>query len=199
MHDLLKNIDKYILYIFDVDGTLIESNLLHKESWEFAFNKFHIKYSPDFYNDIKGISSLDVAKKYVGLEQNYFDLCKCKQSYYQKIFNKIYIYKDIVSLLIEMKKKEKKIALCTGGSEISTKRVIDFLKINDFVDFYVCANSSIESKPSPNSYLEVLKHFNVLAQYAVAFEDSDNGIKAALNAGINVYKVKSGQIIGFVK
>lgn len=192
-------IDYYSLFIFDVDGTLINSNHLHEKAWIRALDTFNINYERDFYNDIKGIPSLKVAKQFAKFEELSVKLCKLKQKLYLESIMQIEVYQELAKLLDLIKKyKDKKISLCTGGSRKSTQFLINKLELNDRIDFYICGDDVCEAKPSPEPYEKIVNFYSIPKNKTIVFEDSVNGIDSAISAGLSVFRVNNGKIIEFI-
>jgi HAD superfamily hydrolase (TIGR01509 family) len=56
----------------------------------------------------------------------------------------------------------------------------------------ICRTDMRQGKPHPEGYLMALQHFNIKPQQALAFEDSEGGLKAVVAAQIKPVKVSIG-------
>jgi HAD superfamily hydrolase (TIGR01509 family) len=76
-------------------------------------------------------------------------------------------------------------AIVSSSSDAWIDRNLRHRDLLDRFDAIVTANLDPErGKPRPTLYLEALERLGVRAEEAVAFEDSPNGIAAAVAAGI---------------
>lgn len=192
-------IKKYDLFIFDVDGTIVNSNQIHEKAWKEALNSFNIKYKADFYNEIMGIPSLKVATMFLGPGKGAEELCKLKQSIYIKKARDIEVFQEVKSIIdMLLSSKDKHISLCTGGSRNSTELLINKLHLKDIIKYYICGDDNCPPKPSPESYKRILNFYSVKRERCIVFEDSDNGIQSALSAKLSVFRVDNGKIIDFI-
>ena len=61
--------------------------------------------------------------------------------------------------------------------------------MEDYFDFVVTSQQVSRSKPDPQMYLEALKNIDLKAEECIIFEDTESGVAAARNAGIDVIVV----------
>ncbi len=54
----------------------------------------------------------------------------------------------------------------------------------DLFGVIACGDQVAAKKPAPDIYLLAMQHLGVRAEHAIAFEDSDNGLRAAHAAGL---------------
>ena len=85
-------IKKYKNFIFDFDGTLVNSNRYHSISFQRAllYKKKKIKFN---YEDLKGLKTEDAFKK-IGIKKNISEFSKLKRDFYNDQIHKIKLYKN---------------------------------------------------------------------------------------------------------
>lgn len=79
-------------------------------------------------------------------------------------------------------KKRWKVAIVTSAE----RAIVDpFIKKNSLsLDLIVSKEDGLSSKPSPMPYQEALRKLEILSEEAIAIEDSENGARSSLRAGV---------------
>ncbi len=198
------DINKYNFFVFDLDGTLIDSHgfydIMDSVYVQHLYNKtVSVKFLADlemlFRKRLNTAYSMDyymLLDKYYGkgnLNENQI-LQKLRFVKENFILPKIKFKKWAVDTLTELKNiyNVKKFALVTG----SNKQEIDFfsndsrsdlknsLNINSFFDVIITRDDVTNLKPNPESYNLVLKKLHIQnSAEMLVFEDSLDGILAA--------------------
>ncbi|MDA8197250.1 MAG: HAD hydrolase-like protein [Actinomycetota bacterium] len=191
--------------IFDVDGTLAESEVAHREAFNRAFGEFGLstKWDEEIYIEkhlkvAGGFERLVVASE-SDSELQKIDLLalhRRKNEIYVEIVRggSLHLKRGVARLIREAKRKSVKIGVATTTSYDNVAALIEAnfgQDIADIVDF-VGAGDVVElKKPSPLVYEYVLDGLGVDASSVVAIEDSDNGIIAATSAALTTLVVHS--------
>ncbi len=79
-------------------------------------------------------------------------------------------------------------AVVTGSERSNIQAALDHFALS--FDVIVTRDQITQGKPDPEGYLRALKLLGVSADEALVYEDSDQGIEAALAAGIDVVDVR---------
>jgi beta-phosphoglucomutase-like phosphatase (HAD superfamily) len=115
-------IDKFKNFIFDFDGTLVNSNRFHKLAFKKTLYQKKINIKNFNYENLKGLKTEDAFKK-LGIKNNIKDLSKLKKEYFRKNINKIKLYKNCKKTLNYLLKNKKKIFIVSGASKKNIKNV----------------------------------------------------------------------------
>ena len=91
--------------------------------------------------------------------------------------------KDALMFLQYVKQKNYKICLCTNNATEIVSHILREKHMEAYFDYV------ITSKPDPQMYLEALHNIDLTAEECIVFEDTENGVMAARNAGIDVIVV----------
>lgn len=97
--------------------------------------------------------------------------------------------KDARQFLEYLRQKDYKICLCTNNATDIVSHILKDKQMEDYFDFVVTSQQVTRSKPDPQMYLEALKNIGLTAEDCIIFEDTENGVAAARNAGIDVIVV----------
>ena len=181
--------------IFDMDGVIVDSEPLHKESFlqiwkELGYGNNHGIHFPDFY----GTSDRTVWKAFIDKHQPKMHIDELislrKQRLIKLLRDKKPIF-DGVLPLIQHLASYCPIGLATG----SVHHIIDeILKMDELRQYFRCIVSSEDvslPKPSPEIFLLASKKLNVEPKYCCVIEDTINGVKAGKAAGMYVVAITS--------
>ena len=179
--------------IFDMDGVIVDSEPLHKESFlqiwkELGYENNHGIHFPDFY----GTSDRTVWKAFIDKHQPKMHIDELillrKQRLIKLLRDKKPIF-DGVLPLIQHLASYCPIGLATG----SVHHIIDeILKMDELRQYFRCIVSSEDvslPKPSPEIFLLASKKLNVEPKYCCVIEDTINGVKAGKAAGMYVVAI----------
>ena len=190
--------------IFDVDGTLAETETLHLEAFNQVFSEFQLNWIWDqtLYKQLLQIAG---SKNRI----NYFNnLSKSKLSnnLIREILerkNRLYIKKlqknsvkvcSGVKELVNLLKSEMKLALATSTSKENVDALILKIwgeKTNAIFSAISTPEEYAKNKPAPDLYINALKKLSLKPHQAIAIEDSEIGLKSAKAAKIKTIVVPS--------
>ncbi len=178
-------------FIFDFDGTILNSNYYHQRAFKKAFISKNIKRKFN-YEKIKGLSTKQAFTK-LGIKKNLKELVKLKRSIYRENIKKIKIYKNCKKTINLLKRSNKKVYIVSGGSR---NNIHFFLKKNNIkFDGIISRENTKYSKPNPMPYKICLQKFKIINKETIAIEDAFSGIKSAkanklIVIGLNNKKIK---------
>ena len=183
--------------IFDMDGVIVDSEY-HWHKQEYKLLKSLIPYwDKDKHESITGRSVKDIflllKKQYtINLTKNEFNIKYDELA--KVIYNKrTRLYPGIIAVLNEARKMGLKIGLCSSSSKKWINMVLNRFQLENFFDAIVSSDDiSGDSKPSPVIYQYIIGLLNVKSKESIAFEDSENGISSAKNAGLYSVGFRNG-------
>ncbi|WP_413466287.1 HAD-IA family hydrolase [Hydrogenophaga taeniospiralis] len=191
--------------IFDVDGTLADTESVHLEAFNHAFRQEGLDWhwSTEQYTQLLDISggkermlhhwrTVDPDMKEVdagALTDTINRLHEIKTAYYENAVNSgaVTLRPGVLALMNEARGQGLQLAIATTTSPVNIAALMrsaigldwrsHFLAVGD------ASNAPIK-KPHPQVYLKVLADMGMSAPECVAFEDSSNGLRAATAAGL---------------
>jgi HAD superfamily hydrolase (TIGR01509 family) len=199
--------------IFDVDGTIADTEEVHREAFNTAFKAFGLPWVWDqgFYRQLLLVSG---GKERI---QHYVDtfapemaaegLAKIneiharKSALYSKMIDdrRARLRPGVERLLEEATSRGLKLALVTTSSIANAEAVIIAnMEVTglDLFDCIVGGDAVVNKKPAPDIYHMALERLGLPARNCVAFEDSPNGLKSALAAGLRTVVTPSMYTLG---
>src|SRR6476661_3216545 len=176
-------------FIFDIDGTLVDSNELHVDSWDRAFRRFGKQFPREQLRAQIGKGSDQYLPEFLTPEEiKHFG--KELDEYRSKLFRKEYLPKvrpfpKVCELFQRIHDDKKRIVLATSGKKADTKYYIDLLKIGELIDGYVSGDDADRSKPAPDIFATSLKKLGDISPAdAVTIGDTRFDIEAAKKTGL---------------
>src|SRR4029450_3395019 len=174
-------------FIFDIDGTLVDSNELHVDSWGRAFRKFGKHFPREALRAQIGKGSDQYLPSFLTPDEiNRFG--KELDDYRSDLFKKEYLpnvrpFPKVRELFQRIRDDDKRIVLASSGKKADTKYYIDLLKIDDFIEGYTSGDDADNSKPAPDIFAASLKKLGNISD-AVTVGDTRFDIEAAGKTGL---------------
>src|SRR5947208_8664365 len=176
--------------IFDIDGTLVDSNELHVEAWNRAFRHFGKEFPREALRAQIGKGSDQYLPEFLTPEE-IKRFGKELDQYRSQLFRKEYLprvrpFPKVRELIQRIRDDDKRIVVASSGKEEDTKYYIeDLLKIDDLIEGYTCADDAGRSKPAPDIFTAALhKIGEVSPDRAITVGDTRFDIEAAAKAGL---------------
>lgn len=173
--------------IFDMDGTLIDSELLTDKAVMDLLGKDGIEPGDLDCTRFYGVTWVKIASELLELfpQLESRDLPKRLQ----KRFHAMGLECPPPPILgsadaVRQAHQVAKTAIGTSSNRDSLEEVVDYLNIRDALDTTASAEDYEHSKPHPDCYLTVAKRLNVDPTTCLVFEDSIPGLRAARAAGM---------------
>ena len=178
-----------LAFIFDIDGTLVDSNELHVDSWDRAFRKFGKQFPREKLRAQIGKGSDQYLPEFL-TKKEIADFGKELDEFRSKLFKKEYLPKvrpfpKVRELFQRIRDDNKRIVLASSGKKTDTKYYIELLKIDNLIDGYVSGDDADSSKPAPDIFTASLEKLGGISPAdAVTVGDTRFDIEAARKAGM---------------
>lgn len=177
--------------IFDLDGTMLDNNPFHLQSWLHYLKDKKIEISRDDFNrNVSGRTNKDalefIFKRKMSTEEEH-RLTWEKEAVYRDLYKThIKEVKGLTSLLQYFKNKEIKMAIATSGIQPNIDFMFEHLPVRHFFSEIVESSQIKNGKPDPEIYLLTAKKLKVSPEHCLVFEDSIPGIQSGKAAGMPV-------------
>ncbi len=186
-------VPKPAAYIFDMDGVIIDSTLVHVDAW-IAYLRTHGRELPEVGPRMLGKHNDAIVRDF------FSDVALTEEEIFAHGANKERVYRELMTDVFEEKLVPgvREFLACGNGvrlgvgSNAETANV-DFVLERAGIRHYFAAIASghdVERpKPAPDIYLKVAEMLGVLPDSCIVFEDSLTGVAAARAAGMRVVGV----------
>jgi HAD superfamily hydrolase (TIGR01509 family) len=193
--------------IFDVDGTLAETEDLHRRAFNGAFVEMDLgwSWSPEHYSELLMVmGGKERLRHYV--ETEHAGEVEALRPRMTEIHDrKTRLYGDLVAsggltlrpgvarLIAEARAADLKLAVASTTSRPNVDSLVrmNFPESDTPFDVIACGDEAARKKPAPDVFDLALRRLAVAPSEAVAFEDSAAGIRSALDAGLPVVATRS--------
>lgn len=186
--------------IFDLDGVLIDSKLLHFDALNFALSDIdkNLIITEDEQNEIyEGLPTrvkLNLLTKHKGLDETFHDkIWQLKQEKTLTLFQNIFPDKQLQKYFKQIKENDIKIAVASNSIKETINLCLDRLGILSLVDTIVSNEDVWHPKPHPEMYWKAMSFLNSVPDTTVIFEDSIVGKLAVRDSKANLIEIKNRQ------
>jgi HAD superfamily hydrolase (TIGR01509 family) len=187
--------------IFDVDGTLAETEEWHREAFNDVFDAFAIPWhwEPELYRELLQVTGgkermLHCARfhdprRLEAIEAQVWTLHRAKNERYADLVleRRGALRPGVRRLISEARLRGVRLAIATTTSRANVLALLTAALGRDgagMFDAMVCGEDVKRKKPDPEVYRLTLSRLGVAAEACVAIEDSRNGLLAARAAGL---------------
>jgi phosphoglycolate phosphatase len=191
-----KIMKEYSTYIFDLDGTLLDTLNDIAVSTNYAL---HWAGMPEHtVDDVKvfvgnGVKKLIERAMPDGINNPKFEMTYSmfKEHYIEHSMDTTKPYPGILETLAELKKKNKKIAVVSNKFYDATQKLCRHF-FSDYIQVSIGERENIRKKPAPDTVLEALRQLGAERETAVYIGDSDVDVNTAKNSGLPCISVLWG-------
>lgn len=180
--------------LFDLDGTIIDTEKYYHLYWPKAFAKFGYTITDEQGLGMRSLGSPYVeeyAEKLFGKKIDLTEIKKYARSCVDESVakNGLELKDGVIECLNFLKNKNVKIAIVTATAIERTEKYIKDANIEMYFNDIISAKNVPHGKPAPDVYLTACEKLKIEPKETIAVEDSPNGVKSASAAGCNVVMV----------
>ena len=179
--------------IFDIDGTLVDTNYQHALAWYRAFRQHGVVMPIWQIHRAIGIGSDRIVEMLAGeeIERELGETLRAAEGpLYQEMIDEVEPMKGAHELLHDLKRAGHAVILASSAEEKEAERYIKLLDATEFVDGYTTSADVKQSKPEPDIVHAAIEKAGGGA--AVMIGDSTWDCKAATRAQIPSIGVLTG-------
>lgn len=191
--------------IFDFDGVLVNTEPLHMRAWIDVLAALKISFTQKDYDDrYIGLNDRDFLKKIFDEKKHRLtprlreDLIAQKEAKTRAALSKKIPLIDGADAFLKKSAEKYPMALVTGALPGEVYFILETVGWRKFFPIIVTSADVTKGKPNPEGFLKAFKKLSQIknwtpplaAKDCLVFEDSQNGIHAAKNAGMPCQVVK---------
>lgn len=182
--------------IFDVDGTLAETEELHRQAFNQAFTEAGLGWRWDVPLYAKLLDITGGKERMAYFQRNYLSARQLDTAALASLHAaKTLIYTDLATrcvtlrpgverLLTEAEASGVRLAIATTTSRANVDALLAATLGRNPFEVIAAGDEVAAKKPEPDVYLLALQRLNLPASFCIALEDTKNGVRSAVAAGI---------------
>lgn len=183
--------------LFDIDGTLVDSNDYHVAAWQAVFRQFGVTFDDQVVHDQIGKGTDMLVPTLLP------DTDKAEQdrlgAEHGRIFKAEYLeqvipFADASDLLRTVKESGRQVVLASSASSDELDHYVELLNASEIVSISTTSDDVEKTKPAPDIFATALKRLSPLdASEVIVVGDTPYDIEAAAKCGIAAVGVRSGK------
>jgi len=187
-------LDEYKAFIFDLDGTLINSEKYHADGFTYAVETLSgYRLTPAerrevFEADANVFTPVLSARHGLNLDPE--AVLFHKREHVERHF--VTEFLPGAESFIEKWRSGMRMALASNSHRLFVKRALVEARLIDVFESVVTADDVTRRKPAPEMYELTLKNLGLTPEDVMVFEDSPSGVTAAQAAGCPVVMIDNG-------
>ncbi|WBB91581.1 HAD-IA family hydrolase [Verrucosispora sp. WMMC514] len=184
-------IGEFQAYLFDCDGTIVDSMPQHYTAWRDTLDRWGCAFPEDLFYAWAGRPTADIVvalNEQHGLDMPVETVVAHRETRFQQLLPTA---TGIPGVLRHIDDAHGRIpfAVVSGSTREAVTASLDALGILDRFDVLVCAGDYARPKPDPEPFLRAAELLGVPPTSCLVFEDADLGIEAATAAGMAAVRV----------
>lgn len=178
-------------YLFDCDGTIVDSMPLHYQAWKKSLAEWNCVYDEKLFYEWGGRpirEIINLLNEMHGLSMPVEQVAERKEKLYHELVPTLQPIPEVIEH-IDAQHGLIPFAVVSGSRRSSVTASLGALGLLDKFDILVCAEDYKRGKPAPDAFLLAAERLGVAPADCLVFEDTDLGIEAATAAGMVSVKV----------
>jgi beta-phosphoglucomutase family hydrolase len=177
-------------FLFDMDGVIVDSNPLHRESWA-EYNRRHgVETTEAMQQRMYGKRNDMIVRDYLGkhlTDAEVFAHGAAKEKLYREMLGPV-LAETLVPGLVAFLERHQDVpkAVATNAEPANVEFVLRAAGLDRFFRIAVNGQQVANPKPHPDVYLRAAELLGIPPATCVVFEDSHGGVAAGLAAGMRV-------------
>lgn len=180
--------------IFDLDGTLIDTEKYYRKFWPLALAEFGYHMTDEQALTMRSLGrpfAPRQLKEWFGEDLDYYAVRDKRKAMMEDCLDREGIQRKpgVLELLERLKQEGMTTAIATATDPERTAKYLKMTGLEGYFDRLISATQVKEGKPAPDIYLYACEQLGVAPEYCIAVEDSPNGVLSAYRAGCKVVMV----------
>lgn len=176
--------------LFDIDGTLIDTNWFHTLSWWRALRDAGEDVPMARIHPLIGMGSDKLLTELLGEERE--GLSDAHSEQFAPFKREIVAFAKAAELLAEVAGRGVKVVLATSSKEEDLEEMLGALDADDAIDDVVHGGMVDASKPAPDVFETALEHLGLDAEHTMVVGDTRWDLEAAGKLGLRCIAVLTG-------
>ena len=183
-----REIDSYLksshCWLFDLDGTLVNTDDIYYGVWETILKKYNICLTPEIFKKyIHGNSDTHVIKMLIPFSTE--NISELKDTLFMENIQGIKIIEGVNTFMKYLTEMGHKCSIVTNCNRRVAEKIALHCGFNKCIDFIIAGDECSSPKPSPDPYLMAIRKYNTTSDRCIIIEDSTSGLLSGRLANPN--------------
>jgi len=187
---------RFTALLFDVDGTLIDSNDAHAAAWVRAFTEHHVGVDPALVRRCIGMGGDKLMPAVSGIEEDSPDgraIAKRRGEIFTSEFlPTLRPFRDAGALVSAIKSRGLTAVAASSAQKDELKKLLAIAGADWLMDAATSSDDADESKPAPDIIHAALDRAKALPAHALMIGDTPYDVEAARRAGVKTIAFRCG-------
>ncbi|USD66983.1 HAD family phosphatase [Vibrio sp. SCSIO 43136] len=189
-----EKLTQYQAYLFDMDGTLVDSEPLKGKALALACEAYGASVDYHCYKQVMGESWAVVTGHFftqAGINPDLKEFNQHFRHHYEQLLSQqLTVHKGAEEYLCQLRQNGKRSALVSSAAGWMVETILKSLQLEHCFEVVITQEDVTKHKPDPEAYLLALERMKLSPAQAIIFEDSYAGICAARDSGCEVVAIK---------
>jgi HAD superfamily hydrolase (TIGR01549 family) len=178
--------------LFDIDGTLTDTNYLHAVAWRRAFTEAGFDVPTAWIHHRVGMGSGQLMEELIGEERE--DVKQGWRRHFEALKPEIRAFEGAADLLREVHGRGIRVVLASSSEESDLEALLAALGADDVIDCVTSAGDVDEAKPAPEVFEVAMRKASCDPARSMVVGDSVWDVLAARRTGLPCVCVLTGGI-----
>jgi HAD superfamily hydrolase (TIGR01509 family) len=183
-------------FIFDIDGTLLDSNEAHAVTWWEAFGDDGIRIDLERVRHAVGMGADHLVPSLTDLPAESERAEKIGREkgrrFKREYFDSLRPFPEARELVVTLRERGYRLAVATSADREEMESFLTIVGATELFDVKISADDVGGSKPDPELVAAALRKLDVKASEALMVGDTPYDIEAARKANVRTLAVRSG-------
>jgi HAD superfamily hydrolase (TIGR01509 family) len=177
--------------LFDVDGTLLDTNYFHTVSWWYALREAGEDVPMSRIHPLIGMGSDQLLTELLGEERE--GLSDLHSKYYKPYKEDLHPFPKAAEVLAAVAERDVQVVLATSSKEEDLDQLLEALGADEGVIADIVHGDLVaSSKPAPDIFAVAMEHLDLDAEQTIVVGDTRWDVEAAAKCGVKVVAVLTG-------
>jgi HAD superfamily hydrolase (TIGR01509 family) len=177
---------RFKAYLFDCDGTIVDSMPLHYIAWSKALGEWNCPFPEERFYAWGGMPIVEIIERLStehGIKMPVRRVAARKEELYYEHLSELKAVPEVLEH-IEQQHGRIPFAVVSGSERASVQASLRAIGLLQKFQTLVCAGDYVRSKPDPEAFLMAAQRLGVSPESCLVFEDTQMGVDAAKAAGM---------------
>lgn len=182
--------------IFDIDGTLVDSNRAHAESWAETLAAFGHRVTADQVQPLIGMGGDKLLPALIRVDSESDEGKKYSEHrtrlFFEKYLPRVRAFPGARALAERLRADGYVLVTASSASEEELEQLLEVAGIQDLLTDTTSSDDAERSKPDPDIVQAAVRRSGLATADLIMLGDTPYDVEAALRAGVRIVAVRSG-------